>query len=117
MNRLRLSPRDAGAYAWLFTVGVAKLALGSNEQAIAWLQRSIDANRNFPHAHLFQASALVQLDRLDDARAAVKVGLALNPAYTMTRDRTLWTWVSNDPKFLDWLDLYFGGLRRAGAPE
>jgi tetratricopeptide (TPR) repeat protein len=114
---LRLSPRDAGAYAWLFTVGVAKLALGSNEQAIAWLQRSIDANRNFPHAHFFQASALVQLDRLDDARAAVKVGLALNPAYTMTRDRTLWTWVSNDPKFLDWLDLYFGGLRRAGAPE
>ena len=114
---LRLSPRDAGAYAWLFTVGVAKLALGDNEQAVAWFRRSIDANRNFPHAHFFQASALAQLDRLDDARAAVSAGLALNPAYTITRDRMLWTWVSNDPKFLDQLGLYFDGLRRAGAPE
>jgi len=114
---LRLSPRDAGAYAWLFTVGVAKLALGSNEQAVAWFRRSIDANRNFPHAHFFRASALAQLDRLDDARAAVNAGLVLNPAYTITRDRALWTWVSNDPKFLDQLDLFFDGLRRAGAPE
>jgi hypothetical protein len=44
-------------------------------------------------------------------------GLALNPAYTIARDRALWTWVSNDPKFLDQLDLFFDGLRRAGAPE
>ena len=94
---LRLSPRDPGAYVWLFTVGVAKAALGSYEQAIAWFQRSIEANRNFPHAHFFLASALAQLDRLDDARAAVKAGLALNPAYTMSRDRALWTWVSDDP--------------------
>jgi tetratricopeptide (TPR) repeat protein len=56
---------------WLFTLGVAKGALGTYEQAIAWFQRSIEANRNFPHADFFLASGLAQLDRLDDARAAV----------------------------------------------
>ena len=114
---LRLSPRDTGAYAWLFTVGIAKAALGSYEQAVGWLQRSIEANRNFAHAHFFLASALAQLGRLDDARAVVKAGLALNPAYTMSRDRALWTWVGISETFLGQLDLYFDGLRRAGAPE
>jgi tetratricopeptide (TPR) repeat protein len=96
---------------------MAKAALGSYEHAVGWLQRSIDANRNFPHAHFCLASALAQLGRLDDARAAVKAGLALNPAYTMSRDRALWIWVGNSETYLGQLDLYFEALRRAGAPE
>ena len=114
---LRLSPRDPGLYVWLFTLGVAKAALGSYDEAIASFQRSIEANRNFPHAHFFLASGLAQLDRLDDARAAVKAGLSLNPAYTMSRDRALWTWASGDSTFAGRLDPYFEGLRKAGAPE
>jgi tetratricopeptide (TPR) repeat protein len=114
---LRLSPRDTGAYAWLFAVGLATGALGSYEQAVGWFQRSIEANRNFPHAHFFLASGLALLGRVDDARAAVKAGLALNPAYTMSRDRALWTWVGNSQTFVGQLDLYFDGLRKAGAPE
>jgi TolB-like protein/class 3 adenylate cyclase len=116
-DALRLSPRDTAAYTWLLTVGMAKVGLGSYEQAVGWLQRSIEANRNLPHAHFFLASALAHLGRLDDARAAVKAGLTLNPAYTMSRDRALWTWVSNSQTFLGQLDLYFDGLRKAGAPE
>jgi hypothetical protein len=81
------------------------------------LQRSIEANRNFPHGHFFLASGLAQLGRLDDARAAVKAGLALNLAYSMSRHRALWTWVGNSQTFVGQLDLYFDGLRKAGAPE
>jgi TolB-like protein/Flp pilus assembly protein TadD len=114
---LRLSPRDTGANAWFFAVGAAKTGLGNYEQAVGWLQRSIEANRNFPHAHFFLASALAHLGRLEEGRASVKAGLALNPAYTMSRDRALWTWVSDDPTFLAGLEIYFDGLRRAGAPE
>jgi hypothetical protein len=35
----------------------------------------------------------------------------------MSRDRALWTWVGNSQTFVGQLDLYFDGLRKAGAPE
>ncbi|HKN30886.1 MAG TPA: tetratricopeptide repeat protein [Roseiarcus sp.] len=114
---LRLSPRDMGVYAWMFAAGLAKFGLGSYEQAVSWFRRSIEANRNFPHTHFFLASALAQLGRLDEARPAVKAGLALNPTYAVSRDRAVWSRVSDDPTFLAGLELYLDGLRKAGAPE
>jgi uncharacterized protein YbjQ (UPF0145 family) len=59
---LRLSPRDAMAYIWMSTAGDAKNHLGSWEQAVAWLRRAIEANRNNP-AHFNLAAALAQLGR------------------------------------------------------
>ena len=77
---LRLSPRDTLAYIWMTYAGVAKLQLGSYEQAAAWFRRSIEANRNYPTPYFLLAAALAQLGRLDEARSAVKAGLALNPS-------------------------------------
>jgi TolB-like protein/Flp pilus assembly protein TadD len=114
---LRLSPRDTMAYNWMFYAGIAKSGSGSYEQAVAWFRRSIEANRNFPHTHFHLANALAQLGRLDEARSAVKAGLALNPAYSISRDRAVWTAVSDDPTFLAALGLLFDGLRKAGLPE
>ncbi len=114
---LRLSPRDTQAYTWMAFAGMAKFELGSYQQAVAWHRRSIEANRNFPHTHFHLAAALAQLGRLDEARSAVKTGLALNPAYAISRDRAVWTAVSDDPTFLTSLELVFDGLRKAGLPE
>ena len=50
---LRLSPRDTLAYVWVSHAGLAKLHLGSYEQAVGWCRRSIEANRNFPAAAFF----------------------------------------------------------------
>ena len=50
LEALRLSPRDAIAYAWMSFAGDAKNHLGSSEEAVAWFRRSIEANRNFPLA-------------------------------------------------------------------
>jgi TolB-like protein/class 3 adenylate cyclase len=50
---LRLSPRDTLAYAWMNMVGLAKLHLGSYEQAVAWFRRSKEANRNYTSANFF----------------------------------------------------------------
>ena len=66
---------------------MAKNHLGSWEQAVAWFRRSIEANRNYPAAYFILAAALAQLGRLDEARSAVKAGLALNPAFTVSRAR------------------------------
>jgi TolB-like protein/DNA-binding CsgD family transcriptional regulator/Tfp pilus assembly protein PilF len=114
---LRLSPRDPGAFTWMNFAGLSKTIPGSYEQAVAWFQRSIEANRNFPHTYFHLASALAQLGRADEARSAVKSGLALNPTYAISRDRAFWTAASDDPTYLAQLDLYFDGLRKAGAPE
>ena len=60
---LRLSPRDTNAYLWMNFAGLAKLHLGSYEQAVAWLRRAIEANRNYPPAYFHLAAALAQLGR------------------------------------------------------
>jgi TolB-like protein/class 3 adenylate cyclase len=114
---LRLSPRDTWAYACMNMVGLAKLHLGSYEQAVAWFRRSKEANRNFPSAYFNMAAALAHLGRLDEANSAVQTGLALNPAYSVSRVRAAWTARSDDPTYLAQLEPIFDGLRKAGVPE
>jgi TolB-like protein/class 3 adenylate cyclase len=114
---LRLSPRDTLAYLWMNNVGIAKNQLGSWEQAVGWLRRAIDANRNFPTAYFSLAVALARLGRLDEARFAVKAGLALNPTFSVSRARTAWTAMSDEPMFLAQRERILDGLRKAGVPE
>ena len=117
VEALRLSPRDTLAYVWMSIAGMAKNQLGSWEQAVAWFRRSIEANRNYPAACFNLAAALAQLDRLDEAHAAVKAGLALNPTHTVSRARAAWTARSDDPTFLAKAEQIFEGMRKAGVPE
>ena len=117
VEALRLSPRDTMAYIWMTNGGLAKLHLGSYEQAVAWFRRAIEANRNVPPAYFWLAAALTQLGRLDEARSALKAGLALNPTYTISRARASWTAMSDDPTYLAQLEPIFDGLRKAGVPE
>ena len=114
---LRLSPHDTLAYVWMNMAGLAKLHLGSYEQAVAWFRRSKEANRNYPSAYFNMAAALAHLGRLDEAHSAVQAGLALNPAYTVSRVRATWTARSADPTFLAELEPIFEGMRKAGLPE
>ena len=114
---LRLSPRDTMAYTWMMHAGVAKLHVANWEQAAAWLRRAIEANRNFPPAHFWLAAALMQSGRLDEARSAVKAGLALDPTFAISRARAGWTAISDDPTYLAQLEPIFEGLRKAGLPE
>jgi hypothetical protein len=44
----RLSPRDTFVYVWSMFVGLAKLWQGADAEAIVWLRRSLEANRNYP---------------------------------------------------------------------
>jgi tetratricopeptide (TPR) repeat protein len=61
---LRLSPRDVYAHLWMMYPGVAKLWHGADAEAVAWLRRSVEANRNFPIAHFYLAAALAHLGEL-----------------------------------------------------
>jgi TolB-like protein/class 3 adenylate cyclase len=116
-HALRLSPRDTAAYAWLTEAGIAKNHLGDCEQAILWCRRAIEANRNYPEAHFHLAAVLARLGRLDEARSAVKAGLALNPSFTVSRARINWTAMSDDPAHPVQLAPIFEGLSKVGLPE
>lgn len=115
LEALRLSPRDILAYHWMFMAGVAKLQLGSNEEAVTWERRSIDANRNLPLAHFNLAAALAHLGRLDEARVAVQAGLALDPTFTLRRWRNIK--ISDNPRFLAQRERIYEGMRKAQVPE
>jgi len=111
----RLSPRDNNAYRWLMFVGIAKLYIGADVEAVAWLRRSIEANRNHPITHCFLAAALSLLGSLDEARAAAQAGLVLNPTLTIRRYRA--RAASDNVAYLAGLERVCEGMRIAGVPE
>ena len=114
---LRLSPRDTMAHVWMHLAGHAKHHIGRYEQAVSWFRRAIDANRNYPLPHFELAAALAQLGRIDEARSAVKTGLALNPEFTIARIRAAWAMISEDPTYVADHERIFEAMRKAGVPE
>jgi hypothetical protein len=54
---------------------------------------------------------------LEEAHSAVQTGLALDPAYTVSRIRANLAARSDNPTFLAQLELLVDGLRKAGVPE
>ena len=112
LEALRLSPRDVFAYRWMMWAGNASNA---NADAVAWLRRSIEANRNFPLAHFHLAAALALLGSPDEARAAAQAGLALNSGFTIRRFRRQTP--SNNPTYLAKRERVYQGMRLAGVPE
>jgi hypothetical protein len=114
-SRLSVSPLATGAYWWMFCVGRAKIQLGADAEAVAWIRRSIEANRNFPSAHFALAAALALINAVDEARAAAKVGLALNPGFTIRRFRVGAS--SDNPNYLAGLERLCEGMRLAGVSE
>ena len=95
--------------------GLAKLLLGADAEAVAWLRRALEANRNYPVAHFHLAAALALLGSLEEARAAANDGLALDPNFT--RCRFLADPVSNNPTFLAAQLRISEGMRMAGVPK
>jgi TolB-like protein/class 3 adenylate cyclase len=114
---IRLSPRDIFAGRWFVIVGLAKRQLNADAEAVVWLRRGLDANRNYSTAHFQLAAALALLGELDEARAEVQTGLALDPSFTIRRFRDASNAQSDNPTFLAGRDRAIEGMRLAGVPE
>jgi TolB-like protein/class 3 adenylate cyclase/Flp pilus assembly protein TadD len=113
----RLSPRDTMAPRWMLYVGLAKAQLGADAEAVIWMRRSLDANRNFSATHFDLAAALARLGRLDEARASVNAGLALDPHFTIRRYRDVTYSNSDNPTYRAGRERLIEGMRLAGVPE
>jgi TolB-like protein len=115
LEALRLSPRDSNANVWMTWVGNAKVQIGADEEAVAWLRRGIEANRNLPVGHFFLAAALANINRHDDARDAAQAGLVLDPSFTIARFRA--SVASDNQVYLARRERVYEGMRQAGVPE
>ncbi|HEX3162379.1 MAG TPA: tetratricopeptide repeat protein [Pseudolabrys sp.] len=115
VEAIRLSPKDYIMHAWCVVGGAAKLFLGRDEEATAWLQRSIEANRSYPLPHFYQAIAFAHQGRLADARREIEAGLALDPTFTMRRFRQ--SAYSDNPVYLAQRERLYEGLIKAGLPD
>jgi tetratricopeptide (TPR) repeat protein len=100
---------------WWHLLGVAKLHLGADEEAVALFRRSIDTNRNYPLSQFYSAAALALVGRLDEARAEAKSALTLAPNYSIARFRNARE--GDNPVFLRQRERIAEGLRKTGIPE
>jgi tetratricopeptide (TPR) repeat protein len=112
---LRLSPRDPWVYILLVIVGFAKSLLGRPAEAVAWLRRSIEANRNYSLSHFTLAAALANVGQMEEARLEVGIGLALDPQFTIASFCAA-AW-SDNPIYLAQRTQTIEGMRKAGVPE
>jgi len=113
---LRLSPRDTLAHRWMQFAGLAKVQLSADAEALVWMRRGLEANRNSSISHFDLAATLARLGELDDAHAAAQAGLALDPGFTIRRFRDV-TALSDNPIFVAGRDRTIEGMRLAGVPE
>jgi TolB-like protein/Tfp pilus assembly protein PilF len=113
---IRLSPRDPLVAVWLGINGFAKDSLGRCDEAVTWLQRSIQANGSFETVYFNLAAALSHLGRVEEARDAARRGLDLNPHFTVSGFLTANTF-SDSPAHRAWRERQAKGMREAGIPE
>src|SRR5271170_5800059 len=112
---LRVSPHDTEANVWVAYIALAKLHLGAYEEALDFYRRSNELNPNYATGRFNLAATLVELGRIDEARAEVQAGLALNPGFTIRRYRA--GAQSDNPLFLKRREQIIEALRKAGVPE
>jgi TolB-like protein len=112
---LRLSPRDTRVFIWFMFVGMSKLAIGRDMEAVAWFRRSLEANQNHALSHFHFAVAQALVGDVREARSAAQAGLVLDPGFTIRRYRV--NAKSNNPTYLAKRERFYEGMRIAGVPE
>ena len=71
---------------WRSPVGRSCISINTKNRSHGYIGLS-KTTENVSIAHFFLAAGLAQLSRIEEARAAIKTGLALNPMFTINRFR------------------------------
>ncbi len=97
---------------WEWNMGHSHLLLRQYDEAASRFLKTIERSPKFVHAFILLACAYVELDRLDDARGAIKTALEITPQYTLKEATRIFPYRIDEVRnhFLD-------SLRKAGMPE
>ena len=121
----QLNPRDSRLYVLVTLLSRAHLNAGQYEEAISWARRAITYRADTLQAHLYMASALGHLGRIDEAQTQLEECERIRPGSTTTgaigaRDTFVWETpkvtalsVGTDPMRNEHL---LEGLSKAGLP-
>jgi len=102
-------------WTWLLGAGVACLLMDRNEEAIAWIQRSLVITQGTGRTHFMLAVALQRLGRTEEAKEAIATGLKLRPGSTATNIAL--PRKNQSPQFLTKADQLKDTLIQAGMPD
>jgi adenylate cyclase len=107
---MRLSPCDPEISFMLSGIAGCHFIAGRYEDSLSFSQKSIDDTPRFVGAHRTKIAALVNLGRLQEARAAAAEFLTYDPAFTISMRL---------PRFRDAAlrQRYYDALKAAGLPE
>jgi tetratricopeptide (TPR) repeat protein len=110
---MRLSPLDRLERAFTNGIAVAHLGAGRYEEALEWADRTLREEPGYRGALMNKVVACAHLDRVDEARAALRQLIESLPGLTIARFRPLWArgWSAER------MAIYVEGLRKAGLPE
>ncbi len=110
---LRLSPRDPLRWYAMNAITGSYMRLQRWDEALDWASRTVREPHSvvWPYAHV--VVCLVQLDRMEETRQAMKDVLEVAPALSIRSLDQATAWVADR----DFIDRYLGALRRAGLPE
>ena len=111
-DAIRVSPGDPGAFFFYTTAALSHLVLGDPAKAYELTKQSARVYPGWDTTYRIMAPALVQLDRIDEAREAVAKLQELAPNITVSRLRERWPLRNQDT-----LNMILDGLRTAGLPE
>jgi len=108
----RLSPRDPRA--WFAATGRAFICLTENcfSEALSWAQKALIQNPRFALALRVRAASLALLGQHENASAALREALKVEPHVTISEIRSRTMFLDEDL----W-NKYSEGLRLAGLPE
>jgi adenylate cyclase len=109
---MRLSPYDPLMFFFFLGMSIAHFALEEYEEAADWAQRSVQRGPADPAAYRYLAASYAHLDRIDEARGALREMFSLDPKFSLDADRVILS--TADPAFVERL---FDGLRKAGLKE
>jgi adenylate cyclase len=109
---IRLNPHDPVVWISLLGMALAQFGAGRYADAMTWTWRALEQNSDLPVGHAILAAVHVQLEQMDQAKLALQELLRLNPDYSLTGLRALFSEAST-PLIESFLD----ALRKAGLKE
>jgi TolB-like protein/Tfp pilus assembly protein PilF len=109
---VELSPRDPYLYMVVGEMARAHFTAGRFEQAVELARRSIRIRPDVAIGHNVLAAALAELDRIPEARGALRDAMQLTPDYTVATAREQLSAIPPDP-----VERWVAALRKAGLPE
>jgi adenylate cyclase len=114
---IRRSPNDPSLYIFYWIRGRAAFFLGDYDEAITWLQKSIDQRKTVWYSWLYLASAYALKGDIGTAQTKLREFDSLFPKYTVAKvSKNEKSNPNSHPVVVAGRQKFHEGLRRAGMP-